>query len=232
MRERRDLCLQPGNSGTHRADATGVTIDVRPVARGEVSEAALVLARAFAGDDISVASVARPTDPEPMLAALFESAIRRHYLRHGVVDVAVDRGRIVGAAVWAAPGQGDFAPTAYVQMFLDTVRTVPWRLLPLLVQLYRTGRVHPTPPHWYIYALGVAEPGGGVGGLLLDHGIARAGDVPCFLEASTPDSARLYARKGFLQIGTAPTPPGCRYPNQPQMWHDPVAHDERQPRSA
>ena len=59
--------------------------------------------------------------------------------------------------------------------------------------------VHPKEPHIYLLYLGVREPGHGVGGALLSaltQDADRQG-LPLYLEASTPASARLYARHGF-----------------------------------
>jgi ribosomal protein S18 acetylase RimI-like enzyme len=60
---------------------------------------------------------------------------------------------------------------------------------------------HPHEPHWYLGALGV-EPdrqGNGVGTALLEEILAIC-DRECegaYLEASRPESARLYERLGF-----------------------------------
>lgn len=182
---------------------------------------ATVLAQAFSADAVTLGVLAKPADPELLLCALFGSVIRRHYLPHGAVDVAEVDGRIVGAAVWGAPGRVDLSLATMAGVVRDTIRVAGWRLAALAVYQVGVDRVHPRDRHWYLYAVGVNRPGHGVGGRLLDHGIARAADVPIYLEASTPDSARLYARKGFRQIGTTPTPRGL--PRQPQMWRDPAS---------
>jgi GNAT superfamily N-acetyltransferase len=65
----------------------------------------------------------------------------------------------------------------------------------------RLGRAHPREPHWYLFALGVVPEatGQGRGTALLAPVLARcdAERLPAYLEASTEDNARVYARLGF-----------------------------------
>lgn len=70
-------------------------------------------------------------------------------------------------------------------------------------------RYHPHYDHWYLYVIGAspAAQGRGVGRALLEHGLARAdsaGDA-AYLEATTPRSAALYRRLGFVDLGNQPS---------------------------
>ena len=75
-------------------------------------------------------------------------------------------------------------------------------------------RFHPQEPHWYLPLIGIdpAHQGKGLGGALLDHGLAlpdRDG-VPAYLESSNPRNISLYERHGFerlgrIQVGSSPT---------------------------
>ncbi|GAB48870.1 putative acetyltransferase [Mobilicoccus pelagius NBRC 104925] len=190
---------------------------MRAAGPDDVSEAAEVLAEAFASDELSVAALGRPRNARGALRTVFTSLLRHHYVPRGIVDLAVRDGRVVGAAAWSRPGENDLRLGEFGALAVDLVPALGWRVLPAASYAWRTDRVHPRPPHWYLYAIGVRMPGRGVGGILLDHALARAGGVPSYCEASTPDSARLYERKGFRRIGEAPTPRGC--PPQPQLWH-------------
>lgn len=86
-----------------------------------------------------------------------------------------------------------------------------------------TERAPSEPPHWHAQFLGVL-PGRqrqGLGGRLFRYGleISDADGLPTYLEASTPENARLYRRLGFADHGPAfflPDGP----PMQP-MWRDP-----------
>ena len=66
-------------------------------------------------------------------------------------------------------------------------------------------RFRPTTPHWHLVRLGTdaAFRGRGVATALLEERLARIDSMglPAHLEASSPDSARLYARLGFSISG-------------------------------
>jgi len=192
-------------------------IEVRRARPEDLGVAAAVLSQAFSTDEVSVAALARPRDPRRALRTVFTSLLRHHYLPRGVVDLALSDGEVVGVAAWSGPGAVAFTPRETVWVLADLVPRLGWRMAPATLYDWRTERVHPRERHWYLYSMGAARPGNGVGGALLDHALARAGATPSYCEASTPDSARLYHRKGFRRIGEAPTPSGC--PPQPQMWH-------------
>lgn len=81
----------------------------------------------------------------------------------------------------------------------------------------------PAAAHWHAQFIGVV-PGRqreGLGARLLRHGLDRydADAVPTYLEASSPDSARLYRRLGFGDHSPAFAPPGG--PPMLPMWRDP-----------
>jgi GNAT superfamily N-acetyltransferase len=73
-------------------------------------------------------------------------------------------------------------------------------------------KVHPREPHWYLFAVGVVPEatGQGRGSALLEPVLARcdADGVPAYLEASTADNARLYARLGFEPLDELEMLPG------------------------
>ena len=69
-------------------------------------------------------------------------------------------------------------------------------------------------PHWYLPFIAVdpARQGKGYGSQLMSYGVAIADrdGLPAYLEATTPDSRRLYERHGFevvgeIQFGSSPT---------------------------
>lgn len=65
---------------------------------------------------------------------------------------------------------------------------------------------HLRDPHHYVAYVGVApeHQGQGVGRRLMEPTLARADadGLPCFLEATSPDNARLYRRLGFRDVET------------------------------
>lgn len=83
-------------------------------------------------------------------------------------------------------------------------------------------RAHPRVPHWYLFAIGVVPEatGRGRGSALLEPVLACCDSerAPAYLEASTPDNARLYARFGFEPRDELELFPGVRV--RP-MWREP-----------
>ena len=67
------------------------------------------------------------------------------------------------------------------------------------------GEYHPTEPHWYLPLIAVdpVHQGRGLGSALLIHalGICDRDNLPAYLEATSPDSRRLYERHGFEALG-------------------------------
>lgn len=147
------------------------------------------------------------------------------YSVHGRIDVACDNAAedapALGVALWdtpdATPGRVDQVSTAgeRARIFGRNSETV-----------MRRSRIEdsfqPRFPHWYLFvlAVGPAAQGRGVGTALLNHGLKRAGDEAIYLEATTPKSARLYERLGFVPLGRLPLF-GSAGPNELAMWKAP-----------
>jgi GNAT superfamily N-acetyltransferase len=142
--------------------------------------------------------------------AFFSTVVRTA----GRIDIAEDNS---AAMVWSpGPEEGD-------DEGFPGLGPVETERLEVLFGLM--GEHAPTgPPHWHAQFLGVV-PGRqreGVGGRLFRHGLQRydAEGMPTYLEASSPESARLYRRLGYRDFCPAFTPPGGP-PMQP-MWRDPA----------
>ncbi len=82
------------------------------------------------------------------------------------------------------------------------MRTFGWRLPRATGLLAQLERLHLRESHYYIPAIGVvsAAQGQGLGAALLAPVLARCDQerLPAYLEASSPRSARLYERLGFV----------------------------------
>jgi GNAT superfamily N-acetyltransferase len=132
---------------------------------------------------------------------------------------ALDTGRnqdnqLLAAAVWEQPG---FRETAW-----QSLRHAPARLeavrLQGLVNWLRHGaqfaRFRPASPHWHLVRLGTdaAFRGRGLATALLEERLARIDSMglPAHVEASSADSARLYARLGFSISGEIGLPGNVR----------------------
>lgn len=109
-----------------------------------------------------------------------------------------------GVALWQAPGV-ESDEEAVVGVLTDTVAQEKHD--DLFSTLEQMAIAHPTFPHWYLPWLAVAPAfqGRGLGGRLLEHGLANvdADELPAFLETPNPRTVPLYERHGFEVIATA-----------------------------
>lgn len=105
----------------------------------------------------------------------------------------------LAAAVWVAPGR---------QMPREQAATLGERL-PAVVGKYAARMwefrpllegAHPRFPHWFLHYLAVrpAAQGQGYGGALLRAVLDEAGDMPAYLDATSPENRRLYERHNFV----------------------------------
>jgi hypothetical protein len=81
-------------------------------------------------------------------------------------------------------------------------------------------RAHPTEEHLYLPFIGAGQPGRGIGSTLL-RSLGRSADergLPVYLEASSAESANLYRRHRFVDIGTIAAPD---MPPVYAMWREP-----------
>lgn len=171
---------------------------------GDVPHAAAVLAEAFRHDPRMPQVFTGQDDFVPTLTRVFELQMKDHYIPDGFVDLAFDDDVLAGVAMWAPPGRWQMSYLSYLCLAPAYVSTLRTSLLSAVRSQLDTESVHPRLPHWYLYAIGALTPGRGIGHRLLEYRLARAGPEAAYLEASTPASARLYARHGFRSMGLVP----------------------------
>jgi ribosomal protein S18 acetylase RimI-like enzyme len=118
-----------------------------------------------------------------------------------------------GAALWLPPGvhsDGD----AMGAVMAETVDESRMEDLNGFSEMQAAMHIHE--PHWYLPLIGVRpeNQGKGYGSQLLSHALAVVDrdHVPAFLEATTPDSRRLYERHGFEVMGQ------IQFGSSPAMW--------------
>ena len=156
-----------------------------------------MLARAFFDDPVATFLFPDARRRPALLDRFFELQLTQNYLRRGVVSTTLDGD---GAALWMPPGAPK--PTLRERLLhsafalrLGERRFAAHRLTALLETR------HPREPHWYLGALGVDpdRQGCGIGTALLEAALARCDErgEGAYLEASRPESARLYERVGF-----------------------------------
>lgn len=181
---------------------------MRSAQESEIDAVAKLLGEAFAADPSArrIVGDRGPEEAAAELTGLLEVVIRHHYLPAGQVDVALgEDGEMLGAALWDRPGSS-LGVKAQVLAAPRYLRLVGRRLPAVARDGLRFRGYPPKFPHWYLYMLGTRPEaqGQGVGTALLEYGLERAGDEAAYLEASTPASAALYERMGFVPLGSSP----------------------------
>lgn len=191
----------------------------RRATRADVDAVAAVLARSFDEDPVFRHLFRTDGRRAAALGRLFRR-VTLEALPHGEVHVTAHGD---AAAVC-------YPPSAPRDSLLGTLRLVPalasaggWRRLPgVLRTLSSIDEHHPQEPHYYLLFMGVLpeRQGRGIGRALIEdllRGPAATG-MPAYLEATSPDNARLYERLGFRTVRELPLPGGG--PVMRAMWRD------------
>jgi ribosomal protein S18 acetylase RimI-like enzyme len=193
----------------------------------EVDLEALVPAYAGATADEATTAWVRAGGPVPEEAyAQYLTELLRGYLADAEVWIAERDGAVMGISLWRAldsvdPLESEAGKVATLAEL--TGLAVPRRAA---TALRTTQAAHPLRfPHLYLHLIAVVPEhrGAGAGGAMLQERLAAADteQTPAYLEASTADSARLYKRCGFEEIGERiQLPEGG--PLLIPMWRDPV----------
>lgn len=191
---------------------TETAVSVRPATRADVRLLAGVLAEAFYDDPPFMWMLPDARTRRVRTRSIFGTVIRREALRHGAVDLAwdSDSGTIAGGAIWFPPGAWPSPVLRQICALPGYALALRRRLGPAAAVLTAVARVHPSAPHWYLYAIGVdpAFQGRGVGGALLRSRLAhvdRAG-AAAYLESSKTGNIPLYEHFGF-EVAEVPSLP-------------------------
>jgi GNAT superfamily N-acetyltransferase len=191
----------------------------RLATEADTRTAADVLARAFVRDPVLAAFIAAGPEQTARMARYFEYECRLAFAGYG--EVWLDDGGL-GAAMWRRPGGYPEPLSVQLRMLPRYLLLFPREFLRASRGLNRLARVHPREPHWYLFAVGVVPEatGQGRGSALLQPVLERcdAERLPAYLEASSEDNARLYARLGFEPRDEVEVLPGV--PVRP-MWREP-----------
>jgi ribosomal protein S18 acetylase RimI-like enzyme len=179
-----------------------------------------VLGRAFLDDPVFTWVVPNREDRLRNIDAffaLFAEAVEPH----DEIYVA-DRG--MGAALWVPPGQPPVADE-FGEEFERRAVELAGDDAPRFGELVAAMEAHhPSEPHQYLWFLAVDpdSQGRGIGSALLTHVLDRCDrtSTPAYLEATSPQNARLYERHGFDVAATINEHGGAPLW---AMWRDPVA---------
>ncbi|WP_405098401.1 GNAT family N-acetyltransferase [Micromonospora sp. NBC_01412] len=182
-------------------------IGIAPLPRAEVAPAARILAAAFADDAVVAEFVPHVANRQKKLEQLFTATIHAVGLHRNSIDAARDDdGQLLGVAIWeASPSTGESW-----RMLTQAPRYLAALRLTGMIRWLRTRHAftgyRPTEPHWYLSNIGAAPAarGKGIGSALLRHrlDLVDGQHQPACLEATTPDSQRLYQRFGFQTHST------------------------------
>jgi GNAT superfamily N-acetyltransferase len=171
--------------------------DARPDDRATTVD---ILAAAFAGG--AVARWLQPDDGHRLADSIRHFSTRvDNALARGVVRIAEEHGRIVGAALWF-PRSGDPAAANQPRTGLADLPSLGRRrLLERLLD-----ERHPTAPaHHHLAFIGVRpdRQNHGIGTCLLigHHAFLHVAGMPAYLEADDPRNRELYLRHGYCDVG-------------------------------
>lgn len=192
-------------------------MNFEPVDNTNQPRAIEVLARAFHDDPVMNWSCNHPPDLRPF----FEFTLPV-FVPHGLTYLD-PQGR--GAACWLAPGEKLKWPMNASSVSRILRLGGARGLLRMLRSGYHTERNHPrSPPHYYLFAIGVVpeHKGKGLGSALMTPLLRRCDDegMPAFLENSKEANLRFYEGHGFRvmrEVRFAPSAPPLWL-----MWREPA----------
>lgn len=207
------------------------TTTVARAGRADVGRVSSALAQAFQDDPVVSWVTPDAARRRALLPAMFR-VFTETYLGHDRTYVAGDGG---AAALWAPAGV-EPVPASEADRFGQRLADILGEDADRALELdTRMDELHPTEACYYLAFLGVVpgRQGRGLGGALLSTVLRRcdAEAAPAYLEATSVDNRRLYARHGFATVGEIALPDG---PTLWRMWREPagrgVHHGSRQPR--
>ena len=190
--------------------ATGTTLRVRPVNRGEENHAIGVVVAAFAADPI-VRWVYPDDETFYTYFPPFAVAFAGGSFEHGMA-LTTEGGE--GVALWMPPGvhSDEEAMGAIIETSLKGASHVD----DVMGFAEKQSNLHPKFEHMYLPFLAVnpSKQGAGAGSSLLAYSLALCDErgLPAYLEATSARSRALYERHGFEATGE------IQFGSSPPMW--------------
>jgi GNAT superfamily N-acetyltransferase len=177
-------------------------VETRPAVLEEVTQLARSLAAAFEHDPVWSWILRDGRTRRARLERFFALELEHVILP---VGTAWTTDGLAGAALTTPPGKWR-VPISQQARHAPTSLRIFGRGVPrALGMLTRMESKHLREPHVYFPYIGVVpeQQGRGIGRALMAPAIeqADAQGLPCYLEASSPDNARLYRRLGFIDLG-------------------------------
>lgn len=170
----------------------------RVAGRGDLPGLTESLAAAFRGYPLTRWVVRQDARAEQRRALYFRTFLE-HGLAHG--EVLCDEA-LRGGAIWYPPGTLQRGLGTFARLLPRLARISGWFALPSRLHVLRQlAARHPAEPHCYLEVLGVRPDaqGCGIGGALLEAGLARADaqGLAAHLLTSNPASVPFYEARGF-----------------------------------
>jgi GNAT superfamily N-acetyltransferase len=200
-------------------ESTGQAL-IRPFAKGDLPEAASAVAEAFQGSELYDWITAAESDPARFVREIFAYRVALG-TAFGETDVAVEDGRMVGAAVWTPPNTYAIGHRA-VQAALESLGPMTGAVARFHPQtrerwlgffdLFLSARdAIIGQPFWALTPVAVLPEsrGLGVASRLIRKKLARMDieNVPCFLGTQDDFSKGVYLHYGFEIIRSDPVGP-------------------------
>jgi GNAT superfamily N-acetyltransferase len=172
---------------------------VLPLRIEDVGRAAGIIARAFHEDALNVHLYPDGATRVRVSPVMFDAIVRYDQL-FGQVDHLPG---FTAVATWMRPGETEETPARLAQAGFDDLPVeVPLATLDAVFSYIGPAIANVAPePHWHLRLLGVdsGHQGGGLGAVLLRHGLDRAANTghPVVLETFAERSLPFYLRNGF-----------------------------------
>ena len=170
-----------------------------PLRIEDVGRAAGIIARAFDEDALYVHLYPDGATRVRVSPVMFDAIVRYDQL-FGQVDHLPG---FTAVATWMRPGETEETPARLAQAGFDDLPVeVPLATLDAVFSYIGPAIANVAPePHWHLRLLGVdsGHQGGGLGAVLLRHGLDRAANTghPVVLETFAERSLPFYLRNGF-----------------------------------
>jgi GNAT superfamily N-acetyltransferase len=182
-------------------------VEIRQLGVITPREVVSVLARAFYPDPVFSFFARDRLHEYSLLASIFQAFVA-DTKGFDTTWVAEAGDQIVGGAVWLPPAGMPRGARREIMLNVRTGRVLARarNRVAGFKLLDKMDRLHPHDPHWYLMLLGT-DPlvqGKGVGGRLLQEGLARADadGLPCYLETQKEENLAFYGRHGFVARNT------------------------------
>lgn len=174
---------------------TTAAFEVRYARPTELPDLAALCADGFTADPFTAWTHPDEAARRALLPIMFGAALAEAEAS-GTVLVAISAdGARLGTSIWLTPSLGAATEIPGDDPLARRMRAIA----------AATDRARPRTPHVYLPSMVVlpAARGFGVGAAMLGHGTHLAAErgLPVYLEASSPDNRRFYARHGFTDLG-------------------------------